>query len=410
MEENKILEHGFDDPGRQVLKREIVHFTKAPEIQHFAEVKVSQNDNVYGVTWAEVVKNYLKTAYSGEDAQAEVEAFGKTYKVLRRTEVTAFYDEDGNTLFDVTNERLADEYEWLTSNPASESEETEDEVEFIHCTIMKDIKNTNMTCSGLGEEKCSECTKAEPTLADMHKKKIELVTEHTEDENLSKEDNCDVVAEDSESSEKETPAKENGEVEKEVAQSEPEEAGEVHTEVDGAVVENTQKSSVYIGVVGAVTKLQEELKKAKEKDFAKPVIEHLIERCKDSESLSSDVCQDHKTWEKCYKYIYDQARKQIKGSSGAVRDDVVYEWAEDYYHKDDKAEEEKKAKEAAEKKKKEAEKNKEKAAKAKPKTTEKKPAKSVEEKVQEVQKPKPQSKKNNKDMDGQMDLFSLMGM
>ena len=70
---------------------------------------------------------------------------------------------------------------------------------------------------------------------------------------------------------------------------------------------------------------------------------------------------------------------------------------------------------AAEKKKKEAEKKKEKAAEVKPKTTEKKPAKSepakpVEEKVQEVQKPKPQPKKNNKDMDGQMDLFSLMGM
>lgn len=327
MEENKILEQGFDDPGRQVIKREIVHFTKAPEIQHFAEVKVGQNDNVYGVTWADVVKEYLRTAYSGEEAHAEVESFGKTYKVLRRTGVTVFYDNDGNAIFDVTNERLADEYEWITRNPVSE-----------------------------------------------------------------------------------TPDEENGEAEKEVSQGEQEENGEVHTEVDGAVEENTQKSSVYIGVVGAVTKLQEELKKAKEKDFAKPVIEHLIERCKDSESLSSDVCQDHKTWEKCYKYIYDQARKQIKGSSGAVRDDVVYEWAEDYYHKDDKAEEEKKAKEAAEKKKKEAEKKKKKAAKAKPKTTEKKPAKPVEEKVQEVQKPKPQPKKNNKDMDGQMDLFSLMGM
>lgn len=299
---------------------EVKHFTKAPEIQHFAEVKVGPNDNVYGVTWAEVVKNYLKTAYSGEDAQAEVEAFGKTYKVLRRTEVTAFYDKDGNTLFDVTNERLADEYEWLTSNPVSEAEETEDE-----------------------------------------------------------------------------------------------ENGEVHTEVDGAVVENTQTSSVYIGIVGATTKLQEELKKAKEKEFAEPVIEYLIERCKDSESLAADICQDHKTWEKCYQYIYESARKKLSGKSGPVRSDIVFEWAEDYYRKDDKAEEEKKAKEAAEKKKKEAEKKKEKAAEVKPKTTEKKPAKSepakpVEEKVQEVQKPKPQHKKNNKDMDGQMDLFSLMGM
>ena len=141
----------------------------------------------------------------------------------------------------------------------------------------------------------------------------------------------------------------------------------------------------------------------------------MIESCKDAESLAADICQDHKIWEKCYQYIYESARKTLSGTSGPVISDIVFEWPEDYYRKDDKAEEEKKAKEAAEKKKKEAEKKKEKAAEVKPKTTEKKPAKSepakpVEEKVQEVQKPKPQPKKNNKDMDGQMDLFSLMGM
>ena len=32
-------------------------------------------------------------------------------------------------------------------------------------------------------------------------------------------------------------------------------------------------------------------------------------------------------------YGNEQARKQAKGGSCAVRDDVVYEWAEDYYHK-----------------------------------------------------------------------------
>ena len=375
---------------------EVKHFTKVPEIQHFAEVKVGQNDNVYGVTWAEIVKKYLQTAYSSEDTQAEVEAFGKTYKVLRRTEVTAFYDKDGNTLFDVTNERLADEYEWLTSNPVSEAEETEDEV------VAVPMGTTSLAAIVTGNVPAPTDEEVAEAIEQMN-------------ENLSEEDNGDVVAEDNEGSEEETPAEENGEVEKEVAQSEPEEDGEVHTEVDGAVVENTQTSSVYIGIVGATTKLQEELKKAKEKEFAEPVIEYLIERCKDSESLAADICQDHKTWEKCYQYIYESARKKLSGKSGPVRSDIVFEWAEDYYRKDDKAEEEKKAKEAAEKKKKEAEKKKEKAVEVKPKTTEKKPAKSepakpVEEKVQEVQKPKPQPKKNNKDMDGQMDLFSLMGM
>lgn len=339
---------------------EVVHFTKTPEIKHFAEVKVSPHDNVYGVTWAEVVKKYLQTAYSGEDAQAEVEAFGKTYKVLRRTEVTAFYDKDGNTLFDVTNERLADEYEWLTSEPVSEAEETEDEAMAVP------MEKTSLAAIVTGN-----------------------VPAPTDEE----------VAEDSESSEEETPAEENGEAEKEVAQNTPEENGEVHTEPHGAVEENTQKSSVYIGIVGATTKLQEELKKAREKEFAEPVIEYLIERCKDSESLAADICQDHKTWEKCYQYIYESARKKLSGKSGPVRSDIVFEWAEDYYRKDDKAEEEKKAKAEAEKKKKEKE-RKEKAA-------------TTKEKIAAMDKkeaPKPKPKKNNKDMDGQMDLFSLMGM
>lgn len=345
---------------------EVVHFTKIPEIKHFAEVKVSQNDNAYGVTWAEVVKNYLKTAYSGEEAQAEVEAFGKTYKVLRRTEVTAFYDKDGNTLFDVTNERLADEYEWLTSNPVTETEKAEDEV------VAVPMGTTSLAAIVTGNVPIPTDEEVAET--------IEQMKEHEE----------------------------NGEAEKEVAQSEPEEDGEVLTEMDSAVEDNAQKSSVYIGVVGAVTKLQEELKKAKEKEkeFAEPVIKYLIERCKESESLAADICQDHKTWEKCYKYIYEAARTKLSGQSGPVRSDVVFEWAEDYYRKDDKAEEEKRAKEAAEKKKKEAEKKKEKVAEKKPAKVE--PIKPAEKKVSEA--PKPQPKKNNKDMDGQMDLFSLMGM
>lgn len=177
-------------------------------------------------------------------------------------------------------------------------------------------------------------------------------------------------------------------------------------EVEAAKENNN--SSVYIGVVGAVTKLQEELKKANDKEFAKPVIEHLTKRCQESESLASDVCQDHKTWEKCYKYIYEQARKQAKGGSCAVRDDVVYEWAEDYYHKDDKAEEEKKA-EAKEKTKKQMKKLDERADKARKKSEKMPTTKKPKGKAGES-KPETKSKKNNKDMDGQLDMFSFFGM
>lgn len=190
-------------------------------------------------------------------------------------------------------------------------------------------------------------------------------------------------------------------------------------------VETAKKnnSSVYIGVVGAVTKLQEELKKAKDKSFADPIIKHLIERCRESESLASDVCQDHKTWEKCYKYIYEQARKLKSGNCAMVKDSVVYEWAEDYYRLDDKALEEKKAVEAKEREKKQkadqqkrldgmkkrTEKKAETAGKDKAaKETPKPEAKADKPKKEPEKKEAP--KKRSNELEGQMDLFSMMGL
>lgn len=146
----------------------------------------------------------------------------------------------------------------------------------------------------------------------------------------------------------------------------------------------------------AKEKLEKELEGAKDKNFAEPIIGYLLKRCEEDEGVSEDVAQEHKTWDKCFDYIYNQARKQATGNRVAVRDDVVYEWAEDYYHKDDKAEEEKKAKKTAERKKKQE--NKAIRAKAVPKA--------------EVPKPmtEPKPKKNSKDMDGQLDLFSMVEM
>lgn len=339
MEDNKKLEQGFDDPTRQVMKREVEHFTVAPEQHSLSEVKVSKNDNAYGVTWANLVKEYLTTAYLEDTPQAEVEAWGVTYKVLRREKTTVFYDVDGNTLFDVENERLKKEYEWITKSPASSEENTEDEVsESEHTTTDEPDEMIPMGTASLKD----------------------IVTGNVP-----------------------APTKE---------------------EVEAAEKENAKPVREK-----AADKLRKELEAAKDKSFADPVINHLLKRVEESEALATDICQEHKTWEKCFSYIYEQARKQATGNSCAVRDDVVYEWAEDYYHKDDKAEEEKRAKEAEKKKAKAA------GAKATSKDAEKKPVKSepakpVKEKAQEVQKPKPQPKKNNKDMDGQMDLFSLMGM
>lgn len=237
----------------------------------------------YEHEWSKAVLEYLENGYSSEDSKSEVEVGNTTYKILKREKVTAFYDADGNTLFDIENDRLKEEYEAMES-----LDETEPK---------------------------SEIGRA---IAGIEKQAFEQAV----DNNIGTDEMIPMGTASL----------------KEIAKGIPAPTPE---EVETAKKNN---SSVYIGVVGAVTKLQEELKKAKDKSFADPIIKHLIERCRESESLASDVCQDHKTWEKCYKYIYEQARKQAKGSSCAVLDDVVYEWAEDYFHKDDKAEEDKKLK------------------------------------------------------------------
>lgn len=297
----------------------------------------------YENEWSKAILEYLENGYSSEDSKSEVEVGNATYKILKREKVTVFYDADGNTLFDIENDRLKEEYEAMdfsTSEPRLEM---------------------GKVISGIEQQAFEQSV------------------------------NDDIDADD---------AVPMGTASlKEIVEGIP-----APTPEEVEVAKENNNSSVYIGVVGAVTKLQEELKKAKDKSFADPIIKHLIERCRESESLASDVCQDHKTWEKCYKYIYEQARKQAKGGSCAVRDDVVYEWAEDYYHKDDKAEEEKKAKELADKKKKQEDKQKADNKLETPKPSVKK------EKTPETLKSEPRPKKNNKDMDGQLDMFSLLGM
>lgn len=154
-------------------------------------------------------------------------------------------------------------------------------------------------------------------------------------------------------------------------------------------------------------KLEEELKKAKNNDFAEPIIGNLIKRIEESESLAADIMQEHKTWEKCFDYIYAQAKKQSKGNCAAVRDDVVYEWAEDYYHKDDKKEEEEKAKKEAKRKKKKEERKKKEATVKEDKTRKKdEPVQDSKTDIKKEEKLKPEAKKN--DAYGQMDIFSFM--
>lgn len=94
----------------------------------------------------------------------------------------------------------------------------------------------------------------------------------------------------------------------------------------------------------AKEKLEAEKKKATQKNFADPIIAYLLKRCEEDQGLAEDAMQEGKTWNKCFNYIVEQARKQSNGRSTAVEDRVVYEWAEDYYRKYEKPETAKKEK------------------------------------------------------------------
>ena len=102
----------------------------------------------------------------------------------------------------------------------------------------------------------------------------------------------------------------------------------------------------------AKEKLEQEKAQAKNKNFADPVIGYLLKRCEEDQWMAEDVIQKNKTWEKCLQYIIAQARKVPREGAGvAVEDSVVYEWAEDYYHKKDKPEKSQPEKETKTKKK-----------------------------------------------------------
>ena len=115
--------------------------------------------------------------------------------------------------------------------------------------------------------------------------------------------------------------------------------GESKEEVEAAEVENAKPVKQK-----AREKLEAEKKKATQKNFADPVITYLMKRCEEDQGLAEDVMKEGKTWNKCFSYIVEQARNQSNGRSTTVEDRVVYEWAEDYYHKYEKPEPVKKEK------------------------------------------------------------------
>lgn len=171
------------------------------EVMHYA----LGDDKDYEQEWIKAVLAYLEDGYvTGKN---EVEAGNDTYKVLRRENVTAFYDADGNTLFDIENDRLKEEYEAMDFSASEPQSEMGKVISGIEQQAFEQSVNDDI-----------DADDAVPMGAASLKEIVEGIPAPTPEE---------VEA-----------AKENN------------------------------NSSVYIGVVGAVTKLQEELKKAKGKEFA----------------------------------------------------------------------------------------------------------------------------------------------
>ena len=149
-------------------------------------------------------------------------------------------------------------------------------------------------------------------------------------------------------------------------------------------------------------KFQKLIKEAgNDKSNAEAIVEYLRTRCNEDMGMREDVVQEHKTWKRLFNHLYEQARKLKKsGNMVAVRDNVVFEWTEDYFRKDDKADAEKEAKKQKEaKEKSEARKKEIEAAVKKPE----------EEKKEEPKKEEPKPKQKGQ-IEGQMDLFSMFGM
>lgn len=349
---------------KEAMKTEVQHFTEAPEIQHFATVKVRKNNNVYGAVWGNVVRAYLKTAYSGENAQADIISDGITYKVLKREEVTAFYDADGNTLFDVENKRLEKEYEW----------------------VMNDSAKVDAEISKLDESETD----------------------------VAEEENADMVKEETDTKIGEAPKTEYAEDEKEGSSADKTENVKSYSSGEEKLIAEEDEM---------IASVKPEFKKIMQAQMDL-IFKELISWTKQDPEFEKKVLLNHKSMKRCMKFCADKAmglREPSDQEKAAARNnnipimtpvgsDMLFEWIKEYYDKDDKAEVEKEKK-AATAQKKSADKKKavgkKKAApkEAVPKKQEKKP---VEKK--EDTKAAGSSKKQDKFVSGQISMFDLLGV
>lgn len=94
-----------------------------PEVIHFTAGDRTI-DGAYGATIAAVVRAYVDNGYERPEKACEVTAFGMGYKVLKGSDVTEFYTDAGQKVFDVENVRLEEEYQYWHRNRSQQEPET----------------------------------------------------------------------------------------------------------------------------------------------------------------------------------------------------------------------------------------------------------------------------------------------
>lgn len=331
-------------------KREVRHFTAENTVE-----------NAYGRTWEQVVKEYLKNGYSAANNSPDIVVMGETYKTLKRPTVTVFYDAAGDTLFDVTNERLKKEYEWLMNSGTVDTAESMDAGE----ENGEDGKGNSVV----------EQTEEDP------KASVAPQAERTEEE-------------------KECPSADKAESVK------PYSSGE-----EKLIAEEDEMIASIKPEFKKIMRAQMDL-----------LFKELISWTKQDPEFEKKVLLNHKSMKRCMKFCADKAmglRELSDQEKAAARNNnipiatpvgsnMLFEWIKEYYDKDDKAEVEKEKK-AATVQKKSADKKKaigKKKEDPKEIVSKKQEKKSVEKK--EDPKTAGSPKKQDKFVNGQISMFDLL--
>lgn len=116
-----LLPQDEPDSGKETIA--ISQQDSGPEVIHFTAGDRTIN-GAYGATIAAVVRAYVDNGYERPEKECEVTAFGMEYKVLKQSDVTAFYTDAGQKVFDVENARLEEEYQYWHRNRSQQEPET----------------------------------------------------------------------------------------------------------------------------------------------------------------------------------------------------------------------------------------------------------------------------------------------